>query len=280
MTLTTFDPTEGPSDTELQAQAAALAQGEKLYQAEQEDRAARMEEAAREQQDAELIGGKFKSQDELLRAYKELEAKLGKKPSEEEEEPVEELPEAAEEAPEVEEVAPYAETFTKAMNEFEQVGDISEEALDALASMDSKELIKSYLKFYSKTQQERAAGFLEANAVADIQSVAGGPEGYQEMIGWAAQNMAAAEQSAFNAVTAGGDAVAIKFAVEALFGRYRAAVGHEAKLVGGNKPTSSGPKPYRSQAELARDIANPKYDKDPAFRQDVMERLARSQDLL
>ena len=37
---------------------------------------------------------------------------------------------------------------------------------------------------------------------------------------------------------------------------------------------------YRSNAELARDIADPRYHSDPAFRADVESRLARSGDLL
>jgi len=67
--------------------------------------------------------------------------------------------------------------------------------------------------------------------------------------------------------------------VEAMSNRFRSAEGYEAPLVTGRKG-SSGPKPYRSQAELARDIANPMYHNDPAFRADVEDRLARSKDLL
>ena len=37
---------------------------------------------------------------------------------------------------------------------------------------------------------------------------------------------------------------------------------------------------YRSNAELARDISDPRYSTDPAFRADVEARLAKSGDLL
>lgn len=33
---------------------------------------------------------------------------------------------------------------------------------------------------------------------------------------------------------------------------------------------------YRSQAEMVAAMSDPKYDKDPAYRRDVMEKVARS----
>jgi hypothetical protein len=72
---------------------------------------------------------------------------------------------------------------------------------------------------------------------------------------------------------------AIKFAVEALKSRYVAEVGQERELVTGRKAASKS-KVFRSNAELARAIADPRYASDPAYRQDVEEKLARSGDLL
>ena len=103
-------------------------------------------------------------------------------------------------------------------------------------------------------------------------------EKYGEMIRWAGENLDAEEIQAYNTATNAGAASA-KFAVEALAARYRSSEGYEAPLVTGKAPRS-GPKPYRSNAELARDIADPRYHNDPAFRADVEDRLARSADLL
>ena len=99
------------------------------------------------------------------------------------------------------------------------------------------------------------------------------------MVQWASQNLEPSEVDAFNNITNSGNYTAIKFAVEALNGRYRGDVGYEAPLVTG-KAASDGIKPYRSQAELARDIADPRYGTDPAFRQDIEDRLSRSTNLL
>lgn len=96
---------------------------------------------------------------------------------------------------------------------------------------------------------------------------------------WAAQNLSPEEINDYNTVTGSGNPVAIRFAVQALQARYQRDEGYEAPLVTGKK-ADTGLKPYRSQAELARDIANPLYHADPAFRADVEERLARSTNLL
>ena len=69
MATTTFDVTEGPSDEQKAAQAQALEIGEKIAKEEAEQRDARWEKNESE----DLIGGKFKTQEDLLKAYQELE---------------------------------------------------------------------------------------------------------------------------------------------------------------------------------------------------------------
>lgn len=275
----TFDPSEeGLSQAELAEQANALAQGEALAQAQEADRAARMDELSRDTEQVELIGGKFKSQEELLKAYKELESKLGKKTPEEDQDASEEPVEASEEVPAE---APKFDPFERAAEEYAKGGELSEESLEALSKMDSKELIKSYMEFYTKSgQQVQEQQALQQADQAAIMQIAGGEQSYAEITQWAAQNLDPSEIEAYNNVTSSGNIPAIKFAVEALTNRYKAAEGSEPELVSGKKAPARGPKPYRSNAELARDIANPRYDKDPAFRADVMERLAASGNLL
>ena len=80
-------------------------------------------------------------------------------------------------------------------------------------------------------------------------------------------------------MTATNNPVAIKFAVQALSSKWKGAEGYEAPLVTGKKAASKG-KVFRSQAELSRAIADPRYSTDPAYRADVEEKLSRSGDLL
>ena len=76
MATTVFDPSEDRSDAEKAAEASALEQGEKIAQMQEEDKARRYAEADASNENPELIGGKFKSQDELLKAYEELQKKM------------------------------------------------------------------------------------------------------------------------------------------------------------------------------------------------------------
>ena len=272
MATLTFDPSaDGPSSEQKEAEAQALAQGEKLEEARAADEAAKWDKTDKENESAELIGGKFKSQEELLKAYQELEKLRSKENTEETSEPEETTTEETPEAP-----TEDNPIFTKAAEEYADGGNISEESIEALSKMDSKDLIKSYVDFYSKSQQKAE---LQQTQVNEIKNIAGGEEGYKELTTWASQNLEKTELEQFNTIANTGNYTAIKFAVEALNSRFRNQEGYEAPMVTG-KAASSNAKPYRSQAELARDIANPLYNSDPAFRSDVEERLSLSTDLL
>lgn len=276
MATYTFDPSdEGPSAAQQEAETQALEIGEKIIQQQQAEKAAKYQDQTAPE---DLIGGKFKSQDDLLKAYEELQKKLGQETPEGEGEPAEEPTEAAEEAPaEEEEVSPAEDVIVKASKSYEETGELSDEAIEELAALDSKELIKAYLNQFKK---QSAAAQVQTTAKAEsdaiIQSV-GGAEKYGEMVQWASQNMSADEISAYNAATNAG-AAAARFAVEALANRYKAAEGYEAPLVRGKaQPVAEG---FRSNAELSRAIADPRYHTDPAYRLDVEQKLARSGNLL
>jgi hypothetical protein len=281
MPTLTFDPSsDQPTAEQLQAQTSALEQGEKLAQAADEDRQRLFNQQDSENENLSLIGGKFKSQDDLLRAYKELESKLGKNSQEEEDSDAEEdASPATEDSPEAEEVSETVNYMLELGRQYDQTGELSDEAIDRLSQMDQKELIKSYLQYQQQVSSTNQQASLQAEQINAIKQSVGGDAAYAEMTSWAAENLSPAEIEDYNAITNSGNPVAIKFAVEAMSNRYRSAEGYEAPLVTGRK-ASSGPKPYRSQAELARDIANPMYHSDPAFRADVEDRLARSKDLL
>ena len=260
-----FDPTPERSDESKAAEQAALEIGEKLAAAAKEDQERKFQ---KDEESNELIGGKFRSQEDLLKAYQELE----KKQSQGEEEPAAEAEEEpAEEAPEV---PPTEAALTRASEEYAK-GELTDETIEELSKMDSKDLIKAYVEFYSKNQQQQAVQ-VEAKEIYDS---VGGEDAYQSMVAWAASNLSADEITAYNEVTNTGSAAAVRFAVESLSNRYKNAEGYEAPLVTGSK---SAPKVqgYRSHAELVADIGDPRYERDPAFRADVEAKLARSPDLL
>ena len=275
-----FDPTEGPTPEQQAAETAALEQGEKLIKAQEEDRDRRMSQNDSEQEDVALIDGKFKSQADLLKAYKELQSKLGKsEPGDEEEgseEPVEGSEEEAEESVEISE---NVKTFTDIATRFDEAGGLTQDDMEKLSSMDSKDLIETYFKYHAVQSAKNTQEVATAQQLKTIRDSVGGDEAYGEMIQWAGQNLSADEIDSFNSVANSNNAAALSFAVEALSNRWKSVEGYEAPLVTGKKAASTG-KVFRSQAELGRAIADPRYSTDPAYRQDVEQKLARSSDLL
>jgi len=145
--------------------------------------------------------------------------------------------------------------------------------------MDSKDLIQAYVSSYAKNQAAAQTQAVDAAGQKAIIDSVGGESAYGEMVAWAGSNLSSDEVAAYNEVTNSGNTAAIKFAVEALSNRYKAAEGYEAPLVTGRKaaPTKDA---FRSHAELSRAIADPRYHNDPAFRADVEAKLSRSTDLL
>ena len=103
----------------------------------------------------------------------------------------------------------------------------------------------------------------------------GGKKAYQAMIEWAGQSLSQGEIDMYDRVMAKGDPSAIFFAVQALSGRFNDAVGKDGKLLTG-RGTSSESSAFRSQAELVQAMSDPRYDRDPAYRQDVMRKLENS----
>jgi hypothetical protein len=103
----------------------------------------------------------------------------------------------------------------------------------------------------------------------------GGEKAYQSMISWAGQNLTKQEISMYDSVMGKGDPNAIFFAVQALSSRYTEAVGNDGQLLtgrGGNDSVAA----FRSQAELVQAMSDPRYDNDPAYRQDVIRKLENS----
>jgi hypothetical protein len=106
-------------------------------------------------------------------------------------------------------------------------------------------------------------------------STVGGEAGFTAVSTWAADNLEAGDIEAFNAVMDGGDMGAMKLALAGLKAGYDAAMGDEPTLLGGDNTPATGDV-FRSTAELTAAMKDPRYSKDPAYRRDIEQKLARS----
>ena len=88
-------------------------------------------------------------------------------------------------------------------------------------------------------------------------------------------NIDPAQIAAFDDIIANGTADSVQFAVTALKNQYDNANGYEGKMLTGKTAPERGDV-FRSQAELVAAMSDRRYDNDPAYRQDVIEKLDRS----
>ena len=226
-------------------------------------------ETMQEAQD-NLLAGKYKNAQELEQGYIELQKKLGEG---EAEEPVAEAEEEEYEGEEGEEDGSILdELWEYELNNEE----FHEDAVAELQQMDPVDLANLHIEYRKQVEEEGvgAKDFTEAE-MTELKGVVGGDENYQNMLQWAGANLNQQEIDMFDAVMQRGDALGAFFAIRSLAYRYNDAAGYEGKMLTGNAPKTSGSQ-YRSQQEVIQAMSDPRYESDPAYRKDVMDKLTRS----
>ena len=222
----------------------------------------------------ELLAGKYQSAEELEEAYLNLQKKLG---SQDEDDEVEDTYLDDDEYPE--DVADGVDLITTASEEyFENDGQISEETMERFTEMSSSELVEAYMAIKERNPDLDSGGYSEDLTDAEMNQVynsAGGEAEYKNLTSWAAQNLDESKMDAFNDIIDRGNAMSIQIAVAGLRAEYEAQEGYEGRMLTGKAARSSGDI-FRSQAEVVQAMNDPKYDRDPAYRQDVYDKLERS----
>jgi hypothetical protein len=175
-----------------------------------------LEAAEKQEQQEELIAGKFRSPDELLKAYQELEKKLGGRSGYEK----------AEESP-TEEV------------------------------------------------EQQEAVVLSQEEESTIMESIGGQENFEAVQGWARENLDVAELEAYNREVNSGDYYRARNALQSLYYAFQENSGYEPELIGG-KLSGSSSDVFRSSQEVMAAMSDPRYLQDPAYTQDVQDKLIRS----
>ena len=219
-----------------------------------------------------LLAGKYKNAQELEQGYIELQKKLGEGEAEEEEYEDEAEEEEYEGEEGEEDGSILDELWEYEINNEE----FHEDAVAELQQMDPVDLANLHLEYRKQVEEEgvRAKDFTEAE-MTELKGVVGGDENYQNMLQWAGANLNQQEIDMFDAVMQRGDALGAFFAIRSLAYRYNDAAGYEGKMLTGNAPKTSGSQ-YRSQQEVIQAMSDPRYDSDPAYRKDIMDKLKRS----
>lgn len=211
---------------------------------------------------------KFKSPEDLAKAYAELEGKLGKKPEEAKPEatpnPTEGAPDkvAAEAA-----LADKGLSFDAFSQEYAEKGELT---ADSYKKLEDAGIPKAIVDQYIQGQQA-----LATRLETEVKAVVGGEEGFAELSAWALENVSAEDLAAYNKAVSSGDIAQAKLAVAGLSQKFQEARPTEPHLITGvNGKVSSDV--YESIAQMQKDMASPEYKSDPAFRRKVQEKLGRS----
>ena len=254
MATLTYDPTPADQPEFSPEEQEALAIGE---------------QAAADQQ--QMLAGKFKDAEALEQAYIELQKKLGTNNADETDE-VRGQEDSSEEEVE-EEGNPNFELLNKASEEFySNDGQVSAETLEELGKLDSNELISAYIQMQG--QQQESNDLTDAQA-AEIRSLAGGDEAYSQLTQWAANSLDEGFITAYDNIVETGDVRMIQLAVAGLKAEYEKQNGFEGQMLTG-KAAQPNVDVFRSQQEVVQAMSDPRYDRDPAYRQDVFAKLERS----
>lgn len=195
----------------------------------------------------------------LLKSYSELEKARSKGEAE---------PEAEQET--AEEAVEAAGLDMNALSaEYATNGELTEESYEALAKVGiTKDMVDQYI-----AGQEAQAAKMQSEL---LEPLGGNLEAYDEMVSWAADALDDKAIDDFNTVLESGNTSAIRMAIQNLHAKYIDANGSEPGRQLSGKGGSTGTGSYESTADLMKDMSNPEYERNPAFRAKVEAKLARS----
>ena len=202
-------------------------------------------------EEPELIGGKFRSQDDLLKAYQELERKQSQPRDSADPSPQGYTAEQA--------VQAYGDDIVNAVGEAglnmadlmwqaDNGGDISEH-YDALAEAVGvpRQVVENYVA-KAQSGSSEPVSMSDADETAIINEV-GGQDAFNQLSGWAKQNLDASELAEYNATVDSGNTQAIRWALKAIQAKSAPAAPSEPKLIRGQAPAETKRK-FNSQSEV------------------------------
>ena len=201
---------------------------------------------------------KFSNAEELAKAYGALETKLSQRG-----EVKEEKTEMKIQEPKEPENKPGA--LDKYYDEYSKEGKLTETSYGELQKLGlDRQVVDAYIDGQTALADQRTNS---------IMSTVGGKEQYNEMIDWASKNLSSDEIKAFNSTIDTGTLEQAQLAIAGVQAKYSSNNAEPNLFSGNNADSNVG---YRSVGEMLRDINDPRYSTDSAFRQDVENKVKLS----
>jgi len=212
------------------------------------------------EQKPEWLPEKFKSAEELAKAYSELEKKFSSNNKE-----------IKQEAPKnkSEEVKTEGFTLDKYNQEYADAGTLSEKSYEELAKLGlNKDLVDGYI------EGQKA---ISENYQKQIYNEVGSQEQYTQLVDWASKNLSEKEVESFNNIIESGSVETMKLAVRGLMATagMKQSSSRQQDLFQGDSDVISTDA-FQSIAQVTQAMNDPRYAKDPAYRKEVTDKIARS----
>ena len=200
---------------------------------------------------------KFENAEELAKAYSALEQKQSTRD------------ESEEDSGEGEEINTNQvnTSIYSATEEFAETGELSDKTFEAL---EKAGIPSDFVRTYIAGQEAIAA-----TQTAEVQESVGGKGNYEAMANWAADNLADADIDAFNDIVESGTLEQARVATKGLYAQFVSSGGQPPKLEQGST-VGLDVQPFGSAAMVTEAMRDPRYQKDPHFRDQVAKRLAVS----
>ena len=194
----------------------------------------------------EALEQKFHGQEPVEEEYYEEDADLG-------------IPETAD--------APFdMQALTQEYAETGQLADTSYKTLENAGI--SREYADRYI------EGQKAIGAQLGN---QVMSQVGGREDYAAMVDWAKQNYSEDQIQAYDSSVNSGNMNTALLAAKGLMSDYQGSTGSVGKTYGGQSPSGEvHGDTFRSNAEVVSAMRDSRYENDLAYRQDVLDKLDRS----
>jgi hypothetical protein len=216
------------------------------------------------------LPAKFKTAEDMAKAYGELSTKLGEAPPEVPPADAAVVPPVADATVDqaAADLAGKGLELADFSKEFAETGALSEESYSKLkAAGYPEDLVNSYIEG-QKARQDLFATSVKASV--------GGDANFTSMVEWAAASLTQGELNAYNSAINSGDQENAKLAVLGLYQKFTDARPAEPRLIPGGPSQGASADVYESIAQMQVDMRDPRYKADPAFRAKVSAKLGRS----
>ena len=257
------EPVEGEQMSLEEQLAQQEAENPNLVQQEEEEQPTQQEPSGQDNnnnsnEEQELILGKFKSQEDLIKAYSELEkaqsSRQDKPSNEQGEEAVSE--------------ANVSSAIQNASDAFYENGELSEDNFRALEQSGiPREFVEAYVRGQEATMEAE---------VSSITNSIGGQENYDAMVQWASANLPEAEVDSYDDIVSTGTTEAATMAVKGMYARYLSENGGSSMNIAKGGTSGAAIQPFNSNAQVVEAMNDPRYQNDPAYRADVEKRISVS----